>query len=359
MLPIDFENVLSVESFLGVVQRRKTVTLSELFPTPCNLLARGAEGRFHHELIVPFHRVAGANAKSEGATHRGRSASQLDHAKRPGSEWLFAKLYCTRSDADWIVTELVLPFAHELQTRHLIDRWHFVRYADPDWHLRVRFRGDPEDIWRQVAARLFARVSGHGSFISRVVIDTYDPEEGRYGGKSAMSVAEKVFEVDSLTAASIIKEFRHDHEARWQLTLLGMDTLLDDLGLSTAEKRQVVRIPSVQHNALIGNVTLHPTLGLKYRKLRPLLEDLFAAPHTHHPKGARDLAQRSAILQESLRGLRELETNGLLACPLIAIARSYLHMWANRMFADAQNAHEFVLYEFLARRYASIIARLA
>src|SRR5262249_4989848 len=56
-LPLDLDNVLSVETFLHLLKKRRRRVLVEFFPEPERLCARGPEGRFVHELIVPFLRT--------------------------------------------------------------------------------------------------------------------------------------------------------------------------------------------------------------------------------------------------------------------------------------------------------------
>src|SRR6516165_9105742 len=48
-LPIDLDNVLSVETFVHAVKERDEATLIELFPPPDHLCAQGPEGKFVHE----------------------------------------------------------------------------------------------------------------------------------------------------------------------------------------------------------------------------------------------------------------------------------------------------------------------
>src|SRR5712691_5115084 len=54
-LPVDLDNVLSVETLVELIKQRQVTQLVEMFLTgPNELYVRGAEGRFVHEIIVPF-----------------------------------------------------------------------------------------------------------------------------------------------------------------------------------------------------------------------------------------------------------------------------------------------------------------
>jgi len=76
-LPIDLSNTLSVESFVSLVKDRDGARLIEMFPGPDDLCARGPEGRFLHELIVPFVRTEAAGADTPSVS------SSVEQKKQP------------------------------------------------------------------------------------------------------------------------------------------------------------------------------------------------------------------------------------------------------------------------------------
>ena len=66
-LPIDLDNVLSVENFVHLIKDRPEASLAEMFPGPGELCARGPEGRFLHELVIPFVRKGAAVVAAKGS----------------------------------------------------------------------------------------------------------------------------------------------------------------------------------------------------------------------------------------------------------------------------------------------------
>ena len=56
-----------------------------------------------------------------------------------GSEWLYYKLYCGVKTADKLLADVIRPLVDELIGLEWIDNFFFIRYADPDLHIRVRF----------------------------------------------------------------------------------------------------------------------------------------------------------------------------------------------------------------------------
>ena len=61
----------------------------------------------------------------------------------PGSEWLYLKVYTGSTTADAVLRTYLAPVIATAMRQGLARRWFFLRYGDPDWHLRVRFHGDP------------------------------------------------------------------------------------------------------------------------------------------------------------------------------------------------------------------------
>ncbi|PCC68745.1 Lantibiotic dehydratase, C terminus [Nannocystis exedens] len=77
LLPVDLDNVLSVESFVHLVKNRDEAVLLEMFPGPDELVAEGPEGRFVHELMVPLASDAGAGQREDaGGRHVVGAATQ-------------------------------------------------------------------------------------------------------------------------------------------------------------------------------------------------------------------------------------------------------------------------------------------
>src|SRR5690606_28834154 len=138
----DLDNVLSVESFVHLVKGRDEASLEELAPGADELCVEGPEGRFCHELLVPFVREdrrerASSDAGDRPALSLASAASNITRAFAPGSEWLYAKLYTGNATADHVLCA-VRPAIDAALGSGAADSWFFIRYADPDWHVRLR-----------------------------------------------------------------------------------------------------------------------------------------------------------------------------------------------------------------------------
>ena len=389
LLPLDLDNTFCLDALVHVLKHREAPELLELFPEPEQLCANGPEGRFVHELIVPFERQGeeergrggerekGGQEGSETVTQRGvlshsptlpLSLSPSPRRFPPGSDWLYAKLYTGAAVADQVLCELVRPLTEGLLKSGAIESWFFIRYADPDWHLRLRFQGAPERLLQEALPALQAAAQPFfaDGRLWRLQLDTYEREVERYGGDVGMPLAEQLFYADSETALEIIEALEPGDaglDERWRLTLCGMDGLLNDLGFDLPAKHTLlaaVRKGFAKEfradEAFIGQ------LGDRFRKerkdLAALLDPASATDHLLWP-GIEILKRRSRLAAVALAELQAAAQSGRLSVSLADLAASLLHMHANRLLRSAARAQEMVLYDFLARLYESQLARAA
>jgi thiopeptide-type bacteriocin biosynthesis protein len=177
---------------------------------------------------------------SKAAIHTAVVADQLSRSHAPGSEWLFVKLYCPRYLDDEVISEAILSFAENVVASGLASSWFFVRYSDPEAHLRLRFRGSPD----RLIAHLFPHIcEWAGRLMSsgrclKFVFDTYEQEVERFGGHLGMAAAEAIFFADSSSAAALVhctkrKLWPHDQTT---LLVLSIDDLLSSLGFDQSER---------------------------------------------------------------------------------------------------------------------------
>lgn len=157
------------------------------------------EGRAH-EIVVPL-----ASPSQPGRFPGPRRSWPtrtigLEHGHLPGSsEWLYVKLYGHPDRHTGILTTHLRSL---LSTWDSPPEWWFIRYQDPEPHLRLRIRLRSADAFGETARRVGEWVAGlrRLGLIGQVQLDTYYPESGRFGDGAAMAAAESVFAADSAAA---------------------------------------------------------------------------------------------------------------------------------------------------------------
>jgi len=368
-LPFDLDNKLCVESFLALSKQTEIKWLVELFPVPDELVARGPEGRYVHELVVPFVRRKELAGQVHPTSVRPRVRSKLPtgEAKRtfpPGSEWLYLKMYTGNSTADQLLQTVVQPLSKDAITAADIDCWFFIRHGDPYWHLRLRFHGPPEKLHQRLLPKLNSAVAellSNGK-IWRAQFDTYQREIERYGGDAAIQLAEKIFHVDSESILALINSLPRNggFELRRLFAIRSVDTVMADFGLSLEAKHALAkRMREAALGESITNSDLKHQLGRKYRRERKVMEstlsvtdevkNLFATPLFELKKGSERL---SPLVAE----LRAREESGQLSIPILEILPHFIHMHLNRLLPSARLV-EATLYDSLSRLYKSRLAQ--
>jgi thiopeptide-type bacteriocin biosynthesis protein len=365
-LPIDLDNALAVDALLQLLKGRESATLTEMYPGPDELgelCAEGDDGRYTHELLIPCI-VRPTAAPVAAPISRRRRAISIRRTFEPGSEWVFAKLYTSASAADRLLSQTIGPVSQALLSKGLIDRWFFVRYADPDEHLRWRLHATATTrgatIQRRIE-RVVTKALGDG-LVRRLVFDTYEREVERYGGEAGIEAAERYFWADSEAVVRLLDPVRGvgaSPDLRWQAAIPGIDTLLSDLGFDLDAKFQLTRkLRGIFGREFHADAAFARQLGARYRAVRPDLQRLLdrTASGTS-PAWLDAFACRSTRTRDAVAALRGAQDSESLDVSIAVLAESYVHMHLNRLFRAEQRAQELVVYDFLSCLYESGLAR--
>ena len=356
-LVVDLDSPPWVQTMLRAVRRGQPATFVETLGLD-NPAAAGPDGRFTHELVVPFLRPTPQGSQRPVA----RRGWSVRRDLPPGSDWLYLKAYTGTSGADAVLRALGPPIRDAVDSG-VAHRWFFIRYADPDWHLRVRVAGPPDALRDAIEPMLWAALDPliDDGVVWRVQLDTYQREVERYGGDQAMLLAEQAFHADSDAALRIVELLAGDAglDARWRLTLAGTDRLLDDLGFDLQARAAVVRRQRDGFAAEFpGAAPQARELGRRYRTERRAIEELLAPPAGHPLAPAlAAIEARSIRLRRIGEELRDLDRAGLVGVPLPDWAASMAHMHANRVLRSAHRAQELVIHDLLDRHYRSRLAQ--
>jgi len=369
ILPIDCDNIASVENCISTIRKRRSVTLRDLNTGTNGLVVTSPDGEFVNECIIPYVRKASMNATTSVTgpigdpasgpwqhSHRMTSQQMRNSRQRPpGSQWCYAKIYCGEATTDRILLSNIEPLAMQLATAGLVNGWFFVRYYDEDPHLRVRF-------WRtgaRIAAHTQRRISRvlEGLLTSgtawRIAYDTYDREVERYGGVLGIDACETMFHADSRAAVQLIREIDAASDERWIRTISGVDSILNDFGMSLDDKLQFAE----KRAALIGELSgLSGSLQVvktKFRTARAMVVDAIMGDHTYDSV----LLERSHAMQPAVQILVAHAAAGKLGRALPDIVTSIVHMHVNRMLASLQSQQEAIIYRYLALGYRGLVAR--
>jgi len=281
----------------------------------------------------------------------------------PGDEWLYYKIYCGVKTADEVITQIVLPVSISLQEQNIINKWFFIRYSDPDLHLRVRFHfNDAKDIG-VIICEMNSKLNSfvETNKIWKVMFDTYHREIERYHPK-LMTSAEELFWIDSETTSLFLDTIEGDEgeRIRWMFALKNIDTLLADFGFSALHKLSFIEKNRAAFSLEFGmDKNLKHQLDQKYRGVRSDIQMIMSVDKNNagdYLPFLNILEQRTNRIIKIVGVIKELERIDERV-DVSALTSSYVHMAINRIFRSKQRLHELVVYDFLHRHYKSIVAR--
>jgi thiopeptide-type bacteriocin biosynthesis protein len=328
------------------------ILLQEALPAPEQAWVEGPDGRYITELIVPLvlrpdqgpsteRRDLSRDASLSRGTSPVPAAARTDRLRAPGSDWLFVKLYAPRIFEDDLLTGPVADLCQQALAIGAADDWFFIRYADPDPHIRLRFRGQPERLTGELVPHVCKWANGilSDGLGARLSFDTYDREIERFGGTAGTAAAEAIFGADSRVVIEMLR-LRQVGLLDMDMTtlaVLSIDDLLAGLGSSEASL--------VWYRE---KVTSRTVAGEEYRRRKANLRSLLGDPEylRRQPGGdalARVLAARRDDLATISSKLDALAAAKELFQPKSALVRTCVHLHCNRLLGANQLTEDQIL----------------
>ncbi|MFK0259114.1 lantibiotic dehydratase [Streptomyces sp. NPDC090445] len=268
------------------------------------------------------------------ATAAARTAARtpaLAKHQLPGGDWSHLKLYAAAARHEDVLTTAVPRLVHGLREEGLIDRWFFIRYADPHPHLRIRVRRSPGSAPHEAMNRL---VDWAGELVGQglardVALVPYDRETERYGGPVALDALEAVFEAGSDMTTALLALLRDRPVTdRDIIGALALHRLYEAWGIRDGRPA-----PATAHRPVEARDRE------AFRAVRATLCDLVAPWDAHPDPRAREwapdldriLAAQTQAVREAGELVRRLARSGELTCTEQDVLDSLAHMQSNRL----------------------------
>lgn len=243
----------------------------------------------------------------------------------PGAnKWVYIKIYCTRDSADALISNEMYDFCKFLCDSKLIDRYFFIRYLDPDFHIRLRLKllQSLDTIlpylskWQNEIKKTY--------FVSKIQIDTYVRETWRYGGLKVIDLAEEVFFRDSEVIIQAIQGNRFcslDNDNDVLFGILNVLSIAQSFGLNRMDLEMWLSqsIPSSSYRDV-------------FRAQRKEILDAIALFYSHKkPIGNVELSRRHHVIALYKQALDTADVENTLTASKASILSSLIHMSLNRM----------------------------
>lgn len=277
-----------------------------------------------------------------------------------GDSWLYFKIYTGFKTADYILQEIIFPLTQQLEQERVISHWFFIRYSDPDFHIRVRMFLLNTDDLGSVTIRIKQSLQPYFNdmLIWKIQHDTYNREIERYGQKT-IELTEQYFCADSEMVIKLLKllEIDNSEKLRWLLTLRAIDELLISFGYPIERKLSILNILQENYKKEFGiEGHLNKQFSLNFRENRKEIEKIIKINQEEYPllKPIYDKTEKVKMIVSDILGH---VNNNMLEVSLDSLIMSYIHMMINRFFRAKPREHELILYDYLYRFYESEISR--
>jgi thiopeptide-type bacteriocin biosynthesis protein len=286
----------------------------------------------------------------------------IDRTFITGDEWLYFKFYCGVNTADHLIRDFFYPVITLFNKKAIINSWFFIRYSDPDFHLRLRIHiPDKQDLIFIVdIINQYSKPFLEQGLIWKIQTDTYKREIERYGDKSIEQI-EQIFCFDSLMVMNSLNYFTNDNDAdlRWKFSLISLDSFnkcfhLEDEQLSVFYKNQV----EYYAKEFGLNHILKVQLDKKFRNNRNNIEGLLNGNVEHFIIPFSELNQiKLSLCLPIISALITMSLDKTITIPIYDLISSCNHMMFNRIFRTKQRLYEFVMYYLLSKYYESLLAQ--
>jgi thiopeptide-type bacteriocin biosynthesis protein len=267
-----------------------------------------------------------------------------------GSKWVYYKIYCGVKIADTILLEYLKETIALLKDEKQIEKWFFIRYNDPESHIRLRFLLTESTNLTKVIALLSIvfETLQEQNLIGKVQLDTYVRELERYGA-SSYEVTETLFEKDSEMVLEYLK-FKNsfsDNKFPLLFSFLSIDSFLQLFQLSNEDK--LTFLHQLQHSfkaEFNASSTLKTELDKHYRSFEnQITEVLLQKQEEFQP--IFDLVNSKNNKIKSTTSLDQIK----FEVPIYSFLSSHIHMMINRQYTSRQREYELVIYDHLHRYY--------
>ncbi len=269
----------------------------------------------------------------------------------PGEQWLYLKIYTGIKTADIILEEVINPLTISLLEDKSIRHWFFIRYHDPQPHLRIRLYVNNFQNYYSILNKLTVALEKYidSEEISNIINDTYIRELERYG-EETISYAETLFFHSSLFSLSFL--WANDEEKIIAI-LFYIDQLLSQIGLSVNEKLQWIKDYNISFKEEFNaDKRLNQQLDKKYRAFYPKFQDFLLSPES---KEFRDVILENLHLSsDALENICNSYDENTNPRTLQFFFQSIFHMAINRMFISEQRLFEMIIYDYLYRYYKTL-----
>ncbi len=336
-LLIDYKNPILLSVVLNELKKMKHIKIQEF-------IYDVKEENYVNEIILSVkNEVYKANASL--LPKRNPESINVQRKFIPGDSWIYYKIYTGVKTANYLIINYLSKVGEYLIEKGLIEKWFFIRYNDPEFHIRFRLRlKSAEKSISNTISTINEILSNefNNKSIWDIQLGTYNRELERYG-VDTIDAIENFFYYDTLMAISILKQFKNNLECPyWLYVCYSIEKILEIFDLNWEEKILLLEGLSLQFNKeFIVDKKLKKQIDKKYRSNFQNLKNLmnYELQTLLNEKIVHQAYDNMKVIVEKLNTKN------------IDLISSLVHMHINRIIDLNPRAHEMVIYNILLKFY--------
>lgn len=251
--------------------------------------------------------------------------------------WIYMKIYGIGTRTN----EFLLDYLEDLLNTVNTEKWFFIRYADPNNHIRLRlkFKSKSEAISSLIKVTEWEDNLKTNLLIRKIEFDTYLKESNRYGGADLITTAEGVFHKDSMWVLSLINQFDLENEKDEEVAyFVGIVGILKGLTNEIEEMLYILDLEDIKHQY---REKYKPKRNLYIRWTESIMNDNFANIDSRFDK----IIDMYQIWQNELVKYKMEIEKGRINETLIgskeSVISSIVHMYCNRLKGNIQYENRY------------------
>lgn len=237
---LDLSKPEHLDELRQACRQKNSVTLAEMVGDRQNRWVKGRDGHYVSEFVIPFRKRGEYRKHHPIPRHFAPDAPRAQRLKPPGSEWFYLKLHVPANREEGFLLDWLYPFAEKMLASGMAEQWHFLRYQDPEPHLRLRLKGNALQLFQESSA--WAAPLLESGNLQQVAIETYHREFERYGGPDRTELAEAAFCTDSRLCCRLLAILQR-RDFPWppiSLAAVSLLALMEAFGLSPNEQKHLL-----------------------------------------------------------------------------------------------------------------------
>ena len=320
-LLIDSENKEHLNLLVKEFLTRREIIIYEKISFYKWLLSEGKH--YLGEFVIPI--LSEQKDKEDQETYFIKNHDSKNYLNSEDNKWIYFKLFCHRDWQNKFIVDHLVKFTNNLILEKQVEQWFFIRYHDPDDHIRLRIKIQNRAHKNLIVNEIENWAKGliFQSVISDFSIHNYCREFNRYGGNKLIDLAEVFFFYDSMCVSLLLKNMQLE---KFDLPLIaigcvGIVNLLLSIGFSEEKSANFLSPTKLNNNDLSG-----------FRKLKPkILESCKSFLYNEFKDGSL-LNTVFSIRKESLKAyLNDVEIDTEFSQRVNYIINSLIHMFCNRL----------------------------